>query len=232
MRRRELLASGGVALASALGAGCVAAPSTSAEPPAEPDDATETRTETPPDGFRRRVEIRNVASVPESPAVSLSVELANPWVTAERTASFDVTLRNDAGTPREFGPPFVWKESGRSAVNPYPTMLGDHGMVDPGIVVKRAGTDGDASPPTCIGTDGKSTDELGSNQSGAPTHELGSGESLTWTYGVYDDPRFEGCVPPGDYRYEWTYRPRAPGETPSDDSGFEWGFDLRIERPP
>ena len=232
MHRRELLASGGVALASALGTGCVAAPSTSVEPPAETDDATETRTESPPDGFWRRVEIRNVASVPESRAVSLSVELDDPWVTAEHTASFGVTLRNAADASREFGPPFVWKGSGRSAVNPYPTMPGDHGMVDPGIVVKRVGTSGDAPPPTCIGTDGTSVDELGSNRSDAPTHELGPGESLTWMYGVYDDPRFEGCVPPGDYRYEWTYRPRVPGETPSDDSDFEWGFGLRIEGPP
>ena len=192
-------------------------------PPEETPSPTETAspTATPrptPEGFWRVVSLEEQGTVADRHQVSLRATVGEPWITAEHTACIAVRLTNHASHVRTFYE-FAEPEIERGFLNDEGALLGSS-----------------ANPPDCIGTDGKRPGPFGEGR-GLAEKELQPDESATIVYGVFDDPRISGCIPPGTYRFRWrlTYKD-APADEEEEDgwttyAPIRWGLTLNVTAP-
>lgn len=209
LSRRTVLQLSGVTLSAGL-TGCLSGVPQST-PSATPDRE-------PPSGFWRWVSVTAHGPPPEQYAVSVRVEVVQPWVTAKQTAHVEVTLTNHADEPRELGPVVDGPE--------FPTNN------TKGIVLFDETGSTRAQPPECINTDGKADEPVGYSGAQTPPHEVGAGESVTRRIGIFDDENVRGCIPPGIYPFTITHIARPVGEAedggPKEGDTYPWSFRLGI----
>lgn len=205
LTRRTALHLGAAAVGGGL-AGCVSARSRTT-PSATPSA-------TPPSGYWRWVTVVAHDPPPKRHQVGLSMEVVQPWITADETARIEVTLANNADTAREVGPVVDDPE--------FPA----NGMK--GIVL----WDKTGSPKThaseCIGTDGKVDEAVGYSGASRLPHKLRAGETTTQTLIISDDANNRGCIPPDTYPFEIGHVVRPWGETGGDETTYTWSFTLGI----
>lgn len=173
--RRRLLRSVGVTAAGSALTGCT---SLNLRHP----DATPTAD--PPDGFWRWVSVEAVDGPPAEHAVSWDVAVAQPWITAERSARVVFTLTNEADGARHVGP----------------TIDGGVDAEGGGIRLYDVTDNADETFGVwCIDNDGKRDGRAGEGTDARGPVYLGAGESATRTAVVLDDREQRGCLPPGVY---------------------------------
>jgi hypothetical protein len=213
MKRRRLLLT---LVPAMVGAGCS---SGYGGPTGQTRDPTDTPTETPtpretPSGYFRTVSLIDRFLPDDDHQVEVTAEVTEDWITSNHTATVDVTLTNRASELRAF---YQFDE-----VDVRRGLFNDEGAILSTLV----------DAPDCIGTDGKEKGPFG--EDGASwSEELAPGESLTMTFGVADDPRTRGCIPPATYRFDWEYFGYRAGGRDSDAEVVSprLGLKLEIEAP-
>lgn len=210
--RRRLLATAGAALGTGL-AGCV---STGYVARGNRGDSG--------NDDRRRVTLAAADDVPSGHAVTIAVDLLAGDVTADRTARLRVTTINE-GSRRALS---VGTDGcclfNRNRAGSEPAGLWLH-RPNTAESVERDGDrwtrDAPADRPraypayACL------------------SRTYAAGESVSNEYVVWDDYRTAGYMRPGTYRFAESVAISPPGSDfdADPDAEFEWGFDLRVERP-
>lgn len=203
VKRRTVLGGVGLALSPSL-VGCLG--DAAADKPNDGDGSE------PTDAFARTVSIAAVDSVPEAAPVAFEIEMLEKRISETGTAVLEITSANTGDAPRTIVPYY----KGRSA------DAGDPGIVLYALTAPDGPPEDDA--PECIADPKPTRDSINFTEEGY-VPEVQPGETLTEEYVVADDPSVDGCVPPGEYRFEREHLfDRADGETVE----FTWGFTLRV----
>lgn len=156
--------------------------------------------------------LADVDDTPNGVPVEFGVSVADPTVTADGTARLLTGVWNTDDSLREIDPPFYKGAS---------KWYGNPGIVLHSLRAPDSPSE-DYSPGGCI------------------EHSEASAESQSWTLEklvfrvepgdlvfddllLVDDPTVDGCVPPGEYRFESTHTVA--------DAEFEWGFTVSVVDP-
>lgn len=195
MNRRQYLAASSGALA--LLSGCSGLPSLQ-------DSA-------PPDGVPRRVSVLRQDDLGDDAIVDLSVAVVEPAVTREHTALLEFTMTYHGDEPVEwiFGSPAPYNLPKRSAED------------TPGLLLVSSETATPNYPERVAETCWEPTGDVNEGATGT-RFKLEPGESTSNRGTVWGDQREEGCMPPGDYRFDTTYQFDPP---------LTWSFTLRVTNP-
>lgn len=203
MRRRELLGSAGLVFASVV-TGCLGNED-------DPGERTNGDPETGKNGssgdFERYVSITDIDGVPESASVEFDVQVTDGTVTTDGTGSLEAGVTNTS-------------DVGRQVRTPYYKGASDG---DPGILLYSLEAPDSPSKdytPDCIEDPAPSQEFTEWTDEGPLMYTLEPGETATDELIVVDDPSVEGCLPPGEYRFETRHS--------IDDSEFTWGFTVEI----
>jgi len=221
MRRRDVLAGTGLALASAV-AGCLAEGNSAEEngngeqngnENANGDENGTANGEKPgtgnssPGEFERQVTVSSVDDLPDSVPVEFHVGVTDSTIDAAGTASLDVAVTNTGETEREVPSPYYKGISeGDRQIMLYSLEAPD--SPDRGYV------------PPCIEDQSPSQQSAAWTDEGPLSHALDPDESGVDELLVRDDPSAEGCFPPGQYRFEERHS--------VDGTEFTWGFTVEI----
>lgn len=177
------------------------------------DDAGATDDSEPvpkPDDARRRVELLQVAEIPDDVPLSASLDVRWPWITTDRTAALELEMTNEGSSTVETHPLYTQGASSTAG--------------EPGILVAETTRVQQSDPPSidgeCWDDPAPSAPSPEFTTENPPTLELAPEESGSVALVVYDDPSVEGCFPTGEYRFE---RP-----SPLARMDFRWGFTLRV----
>lgn len=192
-----------------------------------------TNTSCDPHRSKRRVSLSDATETPEALPFDLSVEVTDPWISAESTATLTATITNTGDDARMFSQAF---RKGRSGTN------GREGILLFSTNAPEAPPE-DYAPPCLRGASPTEYERQIVGPRGSVTFtmegtifELQPGESRTDTLLVVDDPTVDGCVLPGTYTFEESHT-RTPvtraeldsGAERSDPGSFVWSFTLVVE---
>lgn len=185
----------------------------------------ETPTNTPPDdapsAAKRWVTIGDVGPVPNESPVTFDIEIDDPWITPDSTATFTITTTNRSDEERSVSPALV---KGTSA----------DGSEDGLVVYSHRARDFEieAYEPPCFDDEDAAefvrTSEFDGEEQvvftmeGHSSDSIGAGESRTEQLIVADDPTVEDCFPPATYRFETLYS--------FDETGESWPWELVVKR--
>lgn len=221
MNRRTFLAGAGFAGLAGL-AGCISAPTTAGDRPAEP---TPTPDGTPvPDDAQRVVSLSAVDDVPAAHEVSIDVELLDGVVTPASTARLRVTTTNEG-------------DRRRLSVAPDQCALFNRGRgasERPGLWLHRPNKAEYVDRRGDRWVRNASADEPRAYLAyGCLNYLYETGESVSNEYLVWDDYQARGYMPPGSYRFAETVRVGPPDRERADETlaEFDWGFDVEVRRP-
>jgi hypothetical protein len=204
-RRRLLRAVGVTTAAGGALAGCTSL--TLRHPDATP-------TTDPPDGFWRWVSVEAVDGPPAEHAVGWDVTVAQPWITAERSARVAFTLTNEAHGARHVGP----------------TIDGGVDAQGGGIRLYDVTDDADETfGAWCIDNDGKRDGRAGEGTNERGPVRLGPGESVTRTAVVLDDRKQRGCLPSGVYGFRVGQVVPYAGEREGEQEYYEVACSLGVQ---
>lgn len=203
MDRRTLLASLGTTIATGL-AGCG-----EGGPVTDPTESpTNTPTPTPTDRFGRSIALAAVDDVPEDVPVDYEVGVADDSVTVDGTAGITVAVTNNGDEEMDLRSPYYkGAPVGGEGVLLYSTEAPDG--------------PGGSYAPECVDTASASEETLEWTDEGPTAYTLSPGESGDDTLLLVDDPTADGCLPPGEYRFE--------ADRTVDGVNFTWGFTLAVE---
>lgn len=176
------------------------------------DRSTMTRT-SPEDVFRtvtvESLDTDRLAQLDVEP----SVEVVEPTVTGEHTGRVELSLTN-----RGDGPQTVGYESCPPADEHTASRSDGEGR----LVLLRA--DEQAFEPASEECWRPSEMDFFVGEPCGPAElDVGAGETLTRTYELWDYPKNDRCMPPGEYRFGETYR--------VDGREYEWTFTVRVAEP-
>lgn len=207
MKRRGLLGSAGLVVASVI-TGCLGS-----------DDGSGERTKGDPgtgnggsengssESFVRYVSVVDVDEVPEPVPVEFDIEVIDDTVTADGTAFLEVAVTNTGDGERETKTPYYKGSSD-----------GDGGILLYSLDAPDAPSRDYA--PGCIEDPSPSQEFTEWTAEGPLTYTLKPQETATGELIVVDDPSIEGCLPPGEHRFETRH---SVGGTE-----FTWGFTLEV----
>lgn len=206
MHRRRCLA--GVGLSIAL-PGCLGEVGTDSED--EGNDGTDSAGENDTmDGFERIVSIAGTDDLPDRTPITFDLRVLDERVTADGTALLELETTNVGEVDHTVSPYY----KGRSGTD------GPEGIVL--YSLEAADSPGEDHHPECLDDPEPTQDAVDFTTEEGIHHELEPDETVTDEYVVVDDRSVEGCVPPGEYRFESTHVFEGIG-------GFDWGFEIEIQ---
>lgn len=170
------------------------------------DDASESDTT---DGFERVVSIAGTDDLPDRAPIAFDLRVLKKRVTADGTALVELETTNVGDVDHTASPYY----KGRSGVD------GPAGIVL--YSLEAADSPGEDYRPECIDDPEPTQETVDFTTEGPTHHELEPGETVCDEYVVVDDRSVEGCVPPGEYRFESTHAFEGIKD-------FDWGFGIEI----
>lgn len=211
MKRRSVLASTGLTLASAV-AGCLAVRTDSdagenGNENGTSDDSDKHDSCDPTADFERALALADIDQVPESVPVEFDVELTERSISPAGTGRLQVAVTNRDDTERQIQTPFYKGASD-----------GDRRTVLYSLEAPDSPDPGDV--PSCIEGPAPTQEYIEWTDEGPLVHTLAPDETGTDELLLVDDPTAEGCFPPGTYRFETTHSLAG--------TEFSWGFTLEI----